>query len=144
LNAATAALLAPGGVMVVGGCHWALPGDAEPFWREVEADYQTAGYKGEPPPSPESIEPWHFPDEAAPYFEEIAARRYPFQLVYSAEDYLAILASQSGTRRLDAAKQTEFLARVRARLEAWPRLTATFVGYLTVGRLVANARTPTV
>ncbi|GEM_PF-401786 len=134
-----AALLAPGGAMVVGGCHWALPENAEPFWREVQADYQAVGYEGSPPPPPEAIEPWHFPVEAAPFFAETAARRYPFQVVYSAEEYQAILATQSGTRLLGEERRAEFLTRVRARLALWPRLTATFVGYLTVGRRIAGA-----
>jgi hypothetical protein len=39
-------------------------------------------------------------------------------------------------RALGEARSAEFLARVRHRLESlgWPQLTATFVGYLTVGR----------
>jgi hypothetical protein len=55
---------------------------------------------------------------------------------YSADDYLANLATQSGTRALGEARSAEFLTRVRHRLEplGWPQLTATFVGYLTVGR----------
>jgi hypothetical protein len=37
---------------------------------------------------------------------------------------------------LGEARSAEFLARVRHRLEAlgWPQLTATFIGYLIVGR----------
>jgi hypothetical protein len=62
--------------------------------------------------------------------------RYPFHRHYSAEDYLANLATQSSTRALGEVRSAEFLTRVRHRLESlgWPRLTATFVGYLTVGR----------
>ncbi len=62
--------------------------------------------------------------------------RYPFEVLYSAGDYLANLATQSGTRALGEARSAEFLGRVRQRLESfgWPRLTATFVGYLTVGQ----------
>ena len=52
---------------------------------------------------------------------------------------MAILATQSGTVLLGAERRTEFLGRVRARLTRWPHLTATFVGYLTVGRRVADA-----
>ena len=48
----------------------------------------------------------------------------------------ANLATQSGTRALGEARREEFLTRVRHRLESLgrPRLTATFVGLLTVGR----------
>jgi SAM-dependent methyltransferase len=130
-----AALLAPGGAMVVGGCRWARPADAEPFWAEVQEDYQAVGFAGSPPPPPEQIGAWHFPDEARAYFDEVASFRYPFQWSYTAADYLAQLATQSGTRALGPELAAEFLARVRRRLDALgsPRLTATFVGQLAIG-----------
>ena len=131
-----AELLKPQGAMVVGGCAWARPEDAEAFWAQVQEDYRAVGFAGSPPPPPAQIEAWHFPAEASPYFEEIASLRYPFQLTYSADDYLAQLATQSGTRALGAATAERFLSLVRRRLEAagWPSLTATFVGFLAVAR----------
>ncbi len=132
-----AAILAPGGAMVVGGCRWARPADAEPFWSDVEEDYRAVGFPGSPPPRPEQIGTWHFPDEARAYFDEVASFRYPFQRSYTAADYLAQLATQSGTYALGPELSAEFLSRVRHRLDALgsPRLTATFVGQLTVGVL---------
>jgi SAM-dependent methyltransferase len=129
-------LLRPQGTMAVAGCQWARPADAEGFWTDVQADYRAVGYEGSPPPPPGQIGPWHFPPEAASLFEEVASLRYPFQVGYSAEDYLAILATQSSTHALGEARSAEFLARVRRRLESlgWPRLTVTFVGHLTIGR----------
>jgi SAM-dependent methyltransferase len=129
-------LLRPGGAMAVAGCLWARPTDAEPFWRAVQADYQAVGYEGEPPPPPEQIGPQHLPPEAGGLFEEVASLRYPFQMPYSAGDYLAILATQSSTHALGQARKAEFLALVKRRLESlgWPALTASFVAYLTVGR----------
>jgi hypothetical protein len=102
----------------------------------VQEDYRAVGYSGIPPPPPEQIGPEHFPPEAGGLFEEVASLRYPFQVRYSADDYLANLATQSSTRALGEARSAEFLARVRHRLMAqgWHQLTATFVGYLTVGR----------
>jgi len=129
-------LLRSGGAMVVAGCKWARPADAGRFWTDVQADYRAVGYEGDPPPPPEQIGPWHFPSEARSLFMEVASRRYPFEVLYSAEDYLANLATQSGTHALGEVRSAEFLARVRQRLESfgWPQLTAAFVGYLTVGQ----------
>jgi hypothetical protein len=129
-------LLRSGGAMAVAGCEWARPADAGRFWTDVQADYQAVGFAGDPPPPPGQIGSRHFPPEAGSFFEEVASRRYPFQVLYSACDYLANLASQSGTYALGETRRTEFMARVRQRLESfgWPELTATFVGYLTVGR----------
>jgi SAM-dependent methyltransferase len=130
------ALLGDAGTMVVAGCRWAQPADKDRFWTDVQEDYRAVGFEGEPPPPPEQIGPRHFPAEAEDYFNEVASFRYPFQLDYSAADYLAQLATQSGTRALGEAGSADFLARVRRRLEALgsPHLTATFVGTVRVGR----------
>jgi SAM-dependent methyltransferase len=129
-------LLRSEGAMAVAGCAWARPADAEPFWTDVQEDYRAMGYDGSPPPPPGQIGLRHFPPEAGSLFEEVASLRYPFQVLYRAEDYLANLATQSGTHALGEARSAEFLARVRRRLQSlgWPQLTATFVGYLIVGR----------
>lgn len=131
-------LLRPGGAMAVAGCHWARPTDAARFWTDVQADYRAVGFEGGPPPPPEQISPPHFPPEAGGLFEEVARRRYPFQVVYRAEDYLANLATQSGPAVLGETRRAEFLARVRRRLASlgWPELQATFVGFLTLGRRI--------
>ena len=122
--------------MAVAGCLRAPPADAERFWIEVQADYRAVGFAGDPPPPPEQISPWHFPREAASLFREVASVRHPFEVLYSPEEYLAKLATQSGTRALGEVRSAEFVARVRRRLESsgWPQLTVTFVGYLTVGQ----------
>ena len=129
-------LLRAGGAMVEAGCLRAQPADADQFWTDVQEDYEAVGFEGSPPPPPEQIGPRHFPPEARSLFEEVASRRYPFQVSYSAEDYVANLATQSGTHALGEARSTEFLTRVRRRLDLLgrPRLTADFVGFLTVGR----------
>ena len=93
--------------------------NGEPFWTDVQQDYRAVGYGGEPPPPPEQIDAWHFPAEAAPLFTEVASRRYPFQVRYSAGDYLAILATQSGTHALGEARRAEFLGRVRGGWRRW-------------------------
>jgi SAM-dependent methyltransferase len=129
-------LLRPGGAMAVAGCLWARPADGERFWTDVQEDYRAVEFEGSPPPPPELIGLQHFPPEAGKFLEEVASRRYPFDVMYSAADYLAILATQSGTHALGEARSAEFLARVRRRLESfgWPQLSASFVGYLIVGR----------
>ena len=95
-----------------------------------------AAFRGSAPPPPDQVEPWHFPPLATDAgFAEIACHRYPFEMTYSAEDYLAQLSTQSGTKDLGPVRAADFLDRVRRRLDALgsPTLTATFVGCLTTG-----------
>ena len=130
-----AALLRPGSAMVVAGCQWARPAVAHPFWADVQQDYQAVGFRGSPPPPAAEFKPWRFPPEAAECgFDETASLLYPFQKTYSADDYLAQLATQSVTKELGREKAAEFLDLVRHRLDlhGWPSLTATFVGFLAV------------
>src|SRR6266571_2499952 len=93
-------LLRFGGTMAVAGCLWARPAEAERFWTDVQEDYRAVGFEGRPPPPPAKIGPRHFPPEADGFFEEVASLRYPFQVLYQAEDYLANLATQSGAYAL--------------------------------------------
>lgn len=135
-----AQLLKPGGYLAVGGCVWATPVDADPFYQVVQEDYRAVGYEGTPPPPPEKIGPSHLPAEAQVYFEEVAARRYPFEIRLSVQDYLDNLATQSGTRQLGEVKAREFLERVRRRLAARgrPDIVRSLVAVLTVARAVRS------
>jgi SAM-dependent methyltransferase len=129
-------VLRPGGFLAVVGCQWARPAGGHRFWSDVQEDYQAVGYAGDPPPPPEQIGPRHLPPNASGLFTEVASLRYPFEVRYTAADYLTILATQSSTHALGAARRDDFLGRVGRRLESLgrPDLTVTFVGRLTLGR----------
>ena len=132
-----AGVLRQGGYLIVAGCKRAIPSDARPFWRDVQEDYQAVGAKGDPPPAPEAVGTQHLPAEALKFFEEVAARRYPFTVEYTASDYVANLGTQTVSKELDDDARAQFLTRVEARLSRLgsPNLAASFVGLLTVGRL---------
>jgi len=132
-----AEVLRDGGHFAVASTLWATAPDAERFWADVQEDYGAVGFEGGPPPLPDAIEPWHLPPDAQPFFAEVTARTYPFQQrVFTAEEYLANLGTQSGPARLGEERRAELLARVRRRLADWPRVTATFVPRMVVGRRV--------
>ncbi|HET9895601.1 MAG TPA: ThiF family adenylyltransferase [Streptosporangiaceae bacterium] len=121
--AATAAwpclLLSRANAGCFGACHGQVPGDMKaPCHLRRRSDHGI------------------FPPEAARYFEQVDMLRYPFTMVFSSEDYLAILGTQSITHELGEARRSDFLERVRRRLEALgsPDLTATFIARLAVGR----------
>ena len=131
-----ARLLVAGGTMAVASCKWARPADGDPFFFAVEEDYRAVGYPGDAPVEPGAIGVWHLPPPALEHFVEVAARRYPFEVTYPVDDYVANLATQSGTRELGEQRAHEFLERVRTRLRSLGRseVTRTLVGLLTVGR----------
>jgi hypothetical protein len=91
---------------------------------DVQQDYRAVGYPGDPSPPPGQIGPRRLPVEAAPFFEEVACLRYPFQIRYSAEDYLANLATQSGTRALGPARRADFSPGRGTGSARWARLTS--------------------
>ena len=64
---------------------------------------------------------------------------------WSASTVAANLRTQTVTRKLGQEAKAEFLTRVENRIRrlGWPKLTATFVGLLTVGRLRKPAVTRT-
>lgn len=132
-----AQVLKPGGYLAVGSCLWAQPVDTDPFFHQVEEDYRAVGYDGTPPPTPEKIGPFHLPADAQVYFEEVAARRYPFEVRFSVQDYVDNLATQSSTRQLGEEKAQDFLERVSRRLAARgrPDIVRSLVAVLTIGRV---------
>jgi protein-L-isoaspartate O-methyltransferase len=129
-----AELIRDGGHMIVISTQWAAAPDAERFWADVQEDYRAVDFPGDPHPALDAIGPSHLPPDAAAFFAEVAARTYPFRRVYTADEYLANLGTQTGPAQLGPERRAEFLERVRRRLAGWPRLTATFVARLTVGR----------
>ena len=129
-------LLRPGGAMVVAGCLWARPADAGRFWFDVQEDYRAAGMEGTPPPPPEQIGSQHLPPGAARYFTEVAACVTPSSSA-SAPGTTSRTWAPSRARKPSASPSAPSSSPASG--TAWSHsalshLTATFVGYLTIGR----------
>jgi cyclopropane fatty-acyl-phospholipid synthase-like methyltransferase len=132
-----ARLLRRGGTMAVAECRWVAPEDVDPFLEAVEEDYRAVRYPGGPPPTADRIESWHFPPDAGVRFTEVLVRRYRFSLTLSAEDYVALLATQWTTTQLGPDLAGSFLGRVKDRLATMgvDAVTRPYIGLLTVGRV---------
>jgi hypothetical protein len=113
------------------------PEDPDPFLEAVQEDYRAVGYPGAPPPPADRIESWHFPPDAGGRFTEVLVRPYRFSLTLGAEDYVALLATQSTTHQLGPDLAASFLGRVKDRLATMgvDELTRPYIGLLTVGRV---------
>lgn len=133
-----AQLLRDGGALAVVSSHYVLPDDADPFWTEVEKDYAAinGGPDGEPPPHPDKVGDRSEEIEASGYFHNVAARRYLWSVRYTADEYIALLRTNSWHRQLDAQERRTFFERVHRRIEARPggAVTATLLATLNVAQ----------
>lgn len=132
-----------------------LPPDGDPFFVDVQADYEAVvpadaqretGAFYSPPwrlPHPDAI--GDHSDavvtaelEASGRFRPVAARRYRWDVVYGADDYLAVLATYSHHRALHDETRSRVLERIRRRIERRPGRTVrtTYLALLYVAERV--------
>ena len=117
-----------------------LPADGDQFFSEVQADYE-AVIPDDPTTkdSPDSAfysPPWRLPHpdaladhsdevvtdelEASGRFSNLSARRYLWNVTYTADDYIAVLSTYSHHRTLDDDVREDLLGRIHERIEARP------------------------
>jgi SAM-dependent methyltransferase len=114
--AKSAAVLRGGGALAVVQAHHVLPDDADPFFLDAQADYDATGAGGEPPGPPDAVVGIGAEMEAGGLFRVVAERRYQWNLDYSADAYIDLLATASNHRMLDERVRTDLFDRLRARL----------------------------
>lgn len=115
---AAAALLRDGGALAVVMTHHVLPPDADPFFVEVQADYDAAGFAGDPPGSAHEV--WGFAEEmeASGLFRLLAERRYQWEVLYTADEYVDVLETYSDHRRRDPVVRERLYELMRDRIGA--------------------------
>lgn len=94
----------------------AFPVGFDPFFTEIQGVYDAIGetYEGEwPPPPPEQI-----PDEMAEIgetglFEDVRVRRYVWETLYTANEYIALLDTFSGHIAMGTAKRERLYREIR-------------------------------
>lgn len=132
-----AKLLCERGALALVTSSYVHPEDADPFWNEVQEDYDAVcPGNNDRPPRPEEVGDLRDEIEASAYFRNVAVRRYLWTTNFSADDYLRLLSTSSWHNALDGDARRELFARIRRRLAARPRraLTATLLSTLNVAR----------
>ena len=135
-----ARLLRSGGALgVVAGVH-VLPADGDPFFAEVQEDYDAVvpHPDNRAPQPPEEIQSWWVEEfRASGFFTSIEERRHLQPITYTADEYIAVLGTFSDNLALPAEQREELFRRIHGRIEARPGGTVTkhFLLLLTVGRL---------
>jgi SAM-dependent methyltransferase len=118
----TADVLKPGGALaIIGGGH-AFPKDADRFFFEIQDVYRALGMApaGEvwPPPLPEDVPDLWEEIEASGFFGDVQVRRYVWERMYTAEEYIDLLNTFSGHIALEPEKREVLYRSVRERIEA--------------------------
>jgi SAM-dependent methyltransferase len=141
----SAALLRPGGHLIVLATPWVIPTGADRFWWDVQDDYAAAGAGRVDPATahPDRVGDLGAAVRASGLFEEPAIRRYPFDVTFSADDYAVHLSTQSGMTQLPPAAQADLIERIRRRiLGHGGSVTTHLLAVLTVARLRPPAEAP--
>lgn len=135
-----------------------LPSDGDPFFIEVQADYE-AVIAHDPKTKAGGDRafyspPWWLPHpdalgdhsdevvtneiETSGRFHNVRARRYLWDVIYTADDYIAVLNTYSHHRALNDEARERLLERIHRRIEARPERTVrkTYLAMLYVAERV--------
>jgi SAM-dependent methyltransferase len=131
-------LLRPGGALAVVHGHHVLPDEGDPFFAEVQEDYDAVvpHPDNRTPERPEEIgSEWGDEFRASGAFDRVEERRHIEALTYTADEYVAVLGTYSENIALPAAQREELFSRIHARIEARPggRVAKHYLLVLTVG-----------
>lgn len=114
------------------------PEDGDRFFVEVEDDYEASvpGKQAWFPPRPDEISDLGGEIEASGYFRNIAARRYTWDAIYTADGYIAVLDTYSDHRTLEDETRRRLYERIHRRIEARPERTVrkTYLATLNVAQ----------
>ena len=132
-----AAVLRPHGHLVLLSTPVVVPDGASRFWWDVQDDWAAVGSERLDPATKHP----DLADHVGPSvgtsdrFEAPVVTRHRFDVMMSASDYAANLATQSGVKELEPTAQRELVERVRRRIDAMGgTLTVHHLAVLTVAR----------
>jgi SAM-dependent methyltransferase len=137
--AKSAAVLRPGGCLVVLATPWVIPDGADRFWWDVQDDYAAVGAERVDPATkhPDRTGDLGPAVRASRLFDEPTLRRHLFAVTFTADDYALNLSTQSGPKELPPDARAALIDRVRRRIDAaGGTVTAYLLAQLTVARRV--------
>jgi SAM-dependent methyltransferase len=130
----SAAVLRPGGHVIVLATPWVVPDHADRFWWDVQDDYAAVGIERLDPGTqhPDRIgDRWAV--HATGLFDEPTIHRHLFDVTFTADVYALNLSTQSGVKALAPAARADLISRIRRRvLDGGGTVTAHLLAVLTV------------
>ena len=122
---------------VVEVAHVLVPG-GDPFWVEVQEDYDEIVPDPENRPSPfaDEVGDLRAEIEASGYFGEIEVRRHRWDVTYTADEWIAVMSTYSPHLARDPAITARLFDRIRERIDSRPggRVTKHYLATLNVAR----------
>jgi trans-aconitate methyltransferase len=130
--AKAAHLLRPGGALAVVETHTVRNDD--PFWIEVQEDYALVapGPRNRPPQRVEEVGDLSEEIDASGVLRNVAVRRHIWDVVYTADEYIALIGTYSPNLDLDEETRTRLFERIHGRIARRGSMTATFLATLNV------------
>ena len=131
-----ARLLRRGGALAAVATRHVLPAGGDPFWLEVQADYDAVVPHPDnaPPPPPEEADDLREEIEASGLFAEIEVRHHLWEVTYSADQYIGVIGTYSNNISLPEEQRRELFARIHRRIAERGTVTKTYLGTLNVAR----------
>jgi hypothetical protein len=134
----SARLLRDGGSLAVVETRHVLPDGADPFWVEVQDDYDAVVPSDEnrPPPRPDEVPDLRDEIAETGLFGPVDVRTHLWTTRYTADEYIAVLETYSNHRALDEETRQRLHHRIRRRVERRPTraVEQTLLATLTVAR----------
>lgn len=114
----SARLLQEDGALAVAGSRHVMPEDGDPFWTEVQDDYNAVlpSEDNTPPPSPDEVSGLGEEMDASGFFRHLATEGYLKEIVYTADAYVALLDTYSGHRSMPEPQRLALYERIRVRI----------------------------
>jgi SAM-dependent methyltransferase len=105
----------------------------DPFWVESQADYDAVTPSPDNRPPPLSAELPELEVDSQLY-DVVERRRYPVEVEYAPDDFIALLGTYSGNIVLPETQRDELFTRLHARVAAQGCVRKPFVYELTIAR----------
>jgi SAM-dependent methyltransferase len=116
-------LLRPDGHLAFWSALHAFPSGFDPFFSEIQEVYDEIGERWEggwPPPPPSEIPDERAEIEASGLFEAVEVRRYVWETLYTAEEYIALLDTFSGHISMEPSRREYLYREIRRRIGRRP------------------------
>ena len=133
-----ARLLRDGGLLAVVTTDHVLVEGGDSFWVEVQEDYDAVvpDPDNRPPPRIEEVGDLRAEFEGSGLFVDVDVRRYPWDVAYTAGEWIDVLRTYSPNIARDPETTQQLFDRIRDRIEARPGglVTKHYLATLTAGR----------